>query len=1212
MMMKRGKKGGDDKTTKFDRLTKLWTEIDISEWTTLLREQQPQSRFTATGESIKGCCPFHPEDTASFWVTPSRGIAFCFGCKEMFTNPVAMIAKMCKMRMGEALLLIRRQFSIRGSLSDKFCDRVTEYETHQEFKRRIVDHCCSQLLAAIKLWPDDAALSEAGLYWAKPAVDYLLTRKLGEPFRGSSSGTAGADPWGVWETLCREQLVGVFPPLVSVQAEFGADSDEFKFYTEYTKKYTGEGNRYIGWLVLPYHDAPGSISRIKLREPVSVGKKNIITIEEDTFEDETDGFLGFYGLHYYRALLLPKEPGDPMVHTVCAVEGEFDALSSIAQQVRNGGSPDFISVALSGGGAPSVAGLYALGVSRVRLIGDNDAAGEKFVDTVIKKSAKASLSLQVFSWPDTAETSNVKDPDDAVKLMGYSWWQGRVSDDASFLSLPAWCVEQAKAEIARSSVSDIRMSGEIATRWGRCISDKQELEQYVPLAATACGVSAEVLREDLAPGNHEISDYLARTAVIIQQRFDVVGCQSGESRKRIMHLWDKQTRHSTEVVLNDEPGTETFFSGYYGPIDDMLEKLVGPLPETGEGEVTMIHSWKIKNCRHYLSQALLRMSYQAKDVQEYDIKKQGIHVVRSARQVSLTAPPRPDVYVVNGRDVFYVSYDEDDQMSAEFLTSPTHGKTLFQIDAAPWAQDLSLSRINTPVNLVSLFESLRKMIDIGWRWRYQEVDSIFLAAHVMCLSVMNLFKRQTLVFLTAERSSGKSRFLQGFVGKKGFPKINVLEHSMVLNDYTPSGLAGQAGGSTLCVCLDEFEQDEKNQQRNAAVKGIWLLLRDMISESEVTRVRGTNTGGFRTTTLRFPVMLAAINPPQDAADDTRTMTIEPVNMPGRGRPEDILLREIGETAIIKAREELTVGLIPHIQTLMRLQDEIERECSDRDNVPDFVPSRYLESLYPALTMLKFLKMEVERLGLPEDSIPNYKKFLRDFVTVRKSILVQQETNTTGEDILDALLKSFFSVNNNNGNSGSGGNIGNRHSIGGLLSDLNTVAQINKTVSGVYFDAYMEWLIVDWTQAKQCILRDHENYRNKPPLFLRGISSRSKYFVHANETLRTEALDRLAGVMGPAHNPDKVTIFSVRHILDKLRKYQTAIAHGISIVPEEVTNQADLEEAQAFAKQHGISVGKAAAILGAIKTAQEEVVKAPADTKEKKDMPATGPNDEDVV
>ncbi|HEX32698.1 MAG TPA: DNA primase, partial [Candidatus Acetothermia bacterium] len=36
--------------------------------------------LTKAGSSYKGRCPFHKDDTPSFWVSPEKGLWHCFGC----------------------------------------------------------------------------------------------------------------------------------------------------------------------------------------------------------------------------------------------------------------------------------------------------------------------------------------------------------------------------------------------------------------------------------------------------------------------------------------------------------------------------------------------------------------------------------------------------------------------------------------------------------------------------------------------------------------------------------------------------------------------------------------------------------------------------------------------------------------------------------------------------------------------------------------------------------------------------------------------------------------------------------------------------------------------------------------------------------------------------------------------------------------------------
>src|ERR1041385_6920788 len=39
-------------------------------------------KLTGAGQNLKATCPFHAENTASFFVSPARGSYYCFGCNK--------------------------------------------------------------------------------------------------------------------------------------------------------------------------------------------------------------------------------------------------------------------------------------------------------------------------------------------------------------------------------------------------------------------------------------------------------------------------------------------------------------------------------------------------------------------------------------------------------------------------------------------------------------------------------------------------------------------------------------------------------------------------------------------------------------------------------------------------------------------------------------------------------------------------------------------------------------------------------------------------------------------------------------------------------------------------------------------------------------------------------------------------------------------------
>jgi len=63
------------------------------------------------GRNYKACCPFHNEETASFVVSPAKGIFKCFGCGEG-GNALAFIQKLHKLEFVDAIKVIAKKYNI--------------------------------------------------------------------------------------------------------------------------------------------------------------------------------------------------------------------------------------------------------------------------------------------------------------------------------------------------------------------------------------------------------------------------------------------------------------------------------------------------------------------------------------------------------------------------------------------------------------------------------------------------------------------------------------------------------------------------------------------------------------------------------------------------------------------------------------------------------------------------------------------------------------------------------------------------------------------------------------------------------------------------------------------------------------------------------------------------------------------------------------------
>src|SRR6185312_10057483 len=136
---------------------------------------------------------------------------------------------------------------------------------------------------------------------------------------------------------------------------------------------------------------PGSVARFKLRQQC----EDSIAIWAEGHGEDPDAHRGFYGLNYYSAYL-HRAGGVELSLTAYAVEGEFDALTSIASQIRTT-NDDHMFLALGGGAAQSLDPLATFQVTRVRLVQDNEQSGVRNSREVAKRIRDPRISVSVFS-----------------------------------------------------------------------------------------------------------------------------------------------------------------------------------------------------------------------------------------------------------------------------------------------------------------------------------------------------------------------------------------------------------------------------------------------------------------------------------------------------------------------------------------------------------------------------------------------------------------------------------------------------------------------------------------------------------------------------------------------------------------------------------------------------------------------------------------------
>lgn len=1128
----------------FSRLGRIWTDVAQGEWLAWLAETKPASRFTSQGPHIKGRCPFHDDSTASFVVTPWKGRASCFGCGKAFWNPVHFMAAINESSVADALSFAKRRWNLNASVPKELFEKIRDHEVHQKYKTTLMAFFSATLLKAFAGY-GNGLLEAEGMSWARPTVEYLLQRRLGDDAEselaaGTAEAATGIDPHGVWETICSRQLVGIFPPQAEVAKQFGNTSEEYKFFKSYFAEYL-EGHLTIGHMLFPYDDTPTTICRFKLRPPMRGGANAWV---RDAYQGEMEDFRGYYGLRYYARYLTATEHGAQAVEADYAahlVEGEFDVLCGLVQQIRRG-TDDYMVLALGGGAAQSADPLQAFGVRRIFFLQDRDAGGTKFVRSVVEQSGGKQLTFNIFNWPEqyidwrpsAGGDARIKDCDDAIVQFGYpTWVRHLTAQQTAFRPLTVWCYEQASQEIERATSRDAQVVANIALAWGALITNEHACMQYCQAIAKDHDLDPAILRRDIFVTEDNEAEFIKRLTATLLESYYPVGVQSGEGRRRILSLWHKGSRTIDTVVLNDERSAETLISRHYGPLYEYIGQTLGDPPFIAGGgildDTAFNISNKTKKYREYLNYALLKVAQDLPSLDLAETKGQGIHMLQHTAD-TLTA------YMVNGRDVYSLNYDLNGFETAR-LDGPRHGNTIFDNSDARWLESINdTADLRKDVDLVTLFVRIHDMVKSGWSFRHQEVDSIFITAYVMSLAVMTVFSRQTAIIVNAESSSGKSQLVAGFIGGGENSDINIAAHAMTMQGYTPAAIRQNRANSSLTLCLEEFEDNNKDEGKSKTVTRVLDMLRDQISDNPIDLYIGTATGERRVYRMRFPLVCGGINPLRDAASLSRFVQFEMAVDPTHRNPTDILREKFGVALLKETRHDVVVGMLPHLLTLQRLLGEVKREYSVGDTLPAHALPRFREAIYTPVTVLKLIGQLAAATGRAH-LIPPYHQFFFDFCVSRKEQMARLKTTAQNEQLFQTLLGAQIQTTA----------IGDKNQLAGatnlrvMLGDLNQPDDINKTKHGVYIDNKMDWLVVNWVEATQGLLA-HTKYRTEAPNFLKTISERSAHYISNEDVKRANVLGRLVDVMGPCQPIDLISVFSIRHIRDVARN-QRASALG---------------------------------------------------------------------
>ena len=1068
---------GSPKNLSDKQIRRIWSELKPQPLLERLTALFPSGRWSASGARVSGCCPYHAEKNPSFIIYLDRGYARCFGCEEFVANPIDLWAKIRQLSKADALNDLRQQFNVKfivGAMSAQ----LDAWERNQLLKKKIAKICHDELINAIAS-PNNPLYAQA-----QSAVKYLIgTRQV---------------PVDAIPSL---QMLGVVPPLsriynildkeaVDENAKRAAEAESSgKRLVKFTSL-TADALTYLKMISVPWVGAimfrldidAGTVGRLKLRKPDT----REFMVLEDGYE-ETMGFFGL-GWNMYRSLLGSQQKYATGVYHV---EGEFDALSIMARQVKAGG-PGFVVV--SGGGSAAggmLDGLVNSGFEQVYLIGD---APNKKGDQLIKSWLREVSQLRSRVFVGYDQFMGAGDPDEAVIKCELDALQ-RVFldvDNKNFFITPQdWCFEKSAPELSAIDRSDIRQLIERASDWGKNLRHPYECSAFVDACEKEYGIPAHLLKRDIVSKEEDEPGFILRVVDTLSTMFTVVG-QQGFDGDRRLYLWYKQGKRTIQISLADDSSVERELGTTLGPTYQLFRDRIG-VPEFLDGKpgAKNLGLQKLDQAyRWYLRQALTHMAMNAPDYQSAPHKGQGIHVIRGMRD----APPT--VYVVNGRDVYVGTYDEHKRLNWKATDGPVHDGIIFDVGtrmpALPYmdwihsAADLERAYSLDPKELAG---QLNHALGTGWTFKDHALTVEFLTAHLLVTTVSDAFRRKVFMGVHADTAAGKSRLLMGLIGGTDFPRIHLIAAAKGLPSYTAAGIRQSTTNSSRPLCLDEFEDEGLGDKKGRVVTETFEMFRNLNGESN-TYTMGQRGGDPVVYTLNYPVFVAAINKAKRIQDANRTIMVHLKKVPHRDDPQQILIQEFGVQGLEQLKQDLAIALLPYAATLQTMYREIEIEFGQ--GAKRMLDQRYFEGLYPALTMMKFLGQD-------------YRKFLDEWTEANKDAFKFGATHTDSMELFHYICTSprllVRSADNNHDR--------NYVQLVDLLATPETRAQINQTNAGLYFDEVQQILVVSWSAAVQVVLSHHPRYSRESNLFnLRDMANRAPNAVPPEELIATGVLARL--------------------------------------------------------------------------------------------------------
>ena len=914
----------------------MLADVGIEDVLALCQEARPSHQCERHGNRIRSRCMFpgHSDANPSMDIvfTEGRVFAKCFSCGQYESDGFRIVEHITGIHAISRLYaeIFGQRFGLK--VDAELDDALVQEDLFSHFKNSV-------LRAGEHLLVNASSTKSKEYTYAQSAITYLAQRG----FPATTFLTLG---------------IGIFPTLEHFAQHADQDAQitigEYFGPRVFEQKPKAVG-RYGGWLMFPYYTSPTTIGRLKLRDPKNKDNEVWLGIHKE----ET---RGFFGLNQFTTLV-GKDLKE--AKTAYVVEGEFDQLAMLQAQLNLNPNQQHIVLGGSGSAPTSLDILADSRISRVTLVGDNDAGGDQFVRRILEVSEQERIhDFGVYDW-STLQTYG--DPDDVVQGGDYPDLIHGLTTRSDVKELHMWAMDTALKEIATLSSPSSVEKIDVLDKGCAFIKNDVERGLYVSEVSATTGLDGGVLSKHMVSIDTE-RGFLVALERKLGEHASPVAMKNSETAlmfcRNSNEIFEVNLRKPRDIELALQ--MQVFGCTTY----DFVEENIG-IPDRvryTQGKVPTERpiNHQAKDLSGHVDLAVQNFVAGSKPLSKYRVRRQGVHwsdvtedPVR-AEGLPSSAPARC-VYVVNGHLRLMGTPGSNGLMYYEELSEPVHGLNLLWGDDEPWSAMLTSadSANKKPKHTrKEVYELLLDVVD-GWAFERHDLVRHFWAAYIMMLTHCDIFENLPYVLLNAPSQSGKSTMLKGVLRGEDPGEIGLIEHSRGYDDYTAAAVMQHAEGSPILMGLEEFEAADdasRNDSKARAVRAILASVRNASGRKGMQRSRGGRYGNPSDTHLRFPISGAAIQPLQEEADRNRWFTFELTQQPGKLPPEAYIRQKLGWDGVSDLRESILLNSLQHAHRDYLSEQDILQNVWDKD-VLTTRSTRGAKSVAPILTIMKDVEVD---------------------------------------------------------------------------------------------------------------------------------------------------------------------------------------------------------------------------------------------------------------